>query len=37
ATVLGNAWEGAVLRSKVEQDKSPFDQFERLVFASIFA
>jgi hypothetical protein len=25
-----------VLRSKVEQDKSPLDQFERVVFASIF-
>ncbi|WP_162240929.1 TetR/AcrR family transcriptional regulator [Bradyrhizobium tropiciagri] len=36
ATFLVNAWEGAVLRSKVEQDKSPFDQFERVVFASIF-
>ncbi|MEY9148899.1 TetR family transcriptional regulator C-terminal domain-containing protein [Bradyrhizobium elkanii] len=37
ATFLLNAWEGAVLRSKVEQDKSPLDQFERVVFASIFA
>ena len=36
AAFLLNAWEGAVLRSKVEQDKSPFDQFERVVFASIF-
>jgi TetR/AcrR family transcriptional repressor of nem operon len=36
ATFLLNAWEGAVLRSKVEQDKSPFDHFERVVFASIF-
>lgn len=36
ASFLVNAWEGAVLRSKVEQDKSPFDQFERIVFASIF-
>jgi TetR/AcrR family transcriptional repressor of nem operon len=36
ATFLLNAWEGAVLRSKVEQDKSPFDQFDRVVFASIF-
>ena len=34
---LLNAWEGAVLRSKVEQDKSSLDQFERVVFASIFA
>lgn len=36
AAFLVNAWEGAVLRSKVEQDKLPFDQFERVVFASIF-
>jgi TetR/AcrR family transcriptional repressor of nem operon len=36
AAFLLNAWEGAVLRSKVEQDKSPFDQFDRVVFASIF-
>ena len=36
ATFLVNAWEGAVLRSKVEQDKSPLDQFEHVVFASIF-
>jgi TetR/AcrR family transcriptional repressor of nem operon len=36
AAFLLNAWEGAVLRSKVEQDKSPFEQFERVVFASIF-
>jgi TetR/AcrR family transcriptional repressor of nem operon len=36
ATFLVNAWEGAVLRSKVEQDKSPLDQFERVVFASVF-
>ena len=36
AAFLLNAWEGAVLRSKVEQDKSAFDQFERVVFASIF-
>lgn len=36
ASFLVNAWEGAVLRSKVEQDKSPFEQFERVIFASIF-
>lgn len=36
AAFLLNAWEGAVLRSKVEQDKMPFDQFESVVFASIF-
>lgn len=36
AAFLLNAWEGAVLRSKVEQDKLPFDHFERVVFATIF-
>lgn len=36
AAFLVNAWEGAVLRSKVEQDRSAFDQFERVVFSSIF-
>jgi TetR/AcrR family transcriptional regulator, transcriptional repressor for nem operon len=36
AAFLVNAWEGTVLRSKVEQDKSPFEQFERVVFACIF-
>ncbi|QQX86616.1 TetR family transcriptional regulator C-terminal domain-containing protein [Cupriavidus necator] len=36
ASFLVNAWEGAVLRSKVEQEKSPLDQFERVVFASLF-
>jgi TetR/AcrR family transcriptional repressor of nem operon len=36
AAFLVNAWEGAVLRSKVEQDKSAFEQFERVIFASIF-
>ena len=36
AAFLVNAWEGAALRSKVERDKSPFEQFERVVFASIF-
>ena len=36
AAFLVNAWEGAALRSKVEQDKSSFDQFERVIFASLF-
>jgi TetR/AcrR family transcriptional regulator, transcriptional repressor for nem operon len=36
AIFLVNAWEGAVLRSKVERDKSALDQFDRVVFASIF-
>lgn len=36
AKFLVNAWEGVVLRSKVEQDRSSLDQFELVVFASIF-
>jgi TetR/AcrR family transcriptional repressor of nem operon len=36
AAFLVNAWEGAVLRAKVEQDRSPLDNFESVVFASIF-
>ncbi len=36
ASFLLNAWEGAVLRSKVERDKSPLEHFERVVFTSIF-
>lgn len=36
AKFLVNAWEGAVLRSKVEQDRSSLDQFELVVFGSIF-
>lgn len=36
ASFLLNSWEGAVLRAKVERDKSPLDQFEQVVFASIF-
>jgi len=36
AAFLINAWEGAVLRSKVELNGSAFDDFERVVFASFF-
>jgi len=36
ASFLLNAWEGAVLRSKVEQDSAPLDQFESVIFSSIF-
>ncbi|MGY3489567.1 TetR/AcrR family transcriptional repressor of nem operon [Bradyrhizobium sp. USDA 4011] len=36
ATFLLNAWEGVVLRSKVEQSNAPLEQFERVIFASIF-
>lgn len=30
-----DAWEGAVLRSKVERDGAAFERFERLVFSKI--
>lgn len=36
ASFLLNSWEGAVLRAKVERDKSPLDQFDKVVFNSIF-
>ena len=36
ASFLVTAWEGAVLRSKVEQNRLPLDQFERVVFTSLF-
>ena len=36
ASFLVNAWEGAVLRSKVEQTRLLLDQFERVVFTSLF-
>lgn len=37
AAFLVNAWEGAVLRSKVELDGSAFNDFEQVVFAGFFA
>jgi TetR/AcrR family transcriptional regulator, transcriptional repressor for nem operon len=37
ASFLINSWEGAVLRAKVERDRSPLVQFEQVVFAGIFA
>lgn len=36
AAFLVNAWEGAVLRSKVERSGAAFDDFEKVVFASLF-
>jgi TetR/AcrR family transcriptional regulator, transcriptional repressor for nem operon len=32
-----DAWEGAVLRSKVERDGAAFERFERIVFSKILA
>lgn len=37
ANFLLNAWEGAVLRAKVEQRREPLDQFDQVVFASLFS
>lgn len=36
AAFLVNAWEGAVLRSKVELNGAAFDDFEKVIFASLF-
>lgn len=36
ASFLLNSWEGAVLRAKVERDRTPIEQFEQVVFASLF-
>ncbi|GAA3972058.1 TetR family transcriptional regulator C-terminal domain-containing protein [Allohahella marinimesophila] len=36
ASFLLNAWEGSVLRAKVEQRRDPLDHFEQVVFASLF-
>lgn len=35
AAFLVNAWEGVVLRTKVEKTSAPMDQFEDVVFAAI--
>lgn len=36
SSFLLNSWEGAVLRAKVEQDRTPLLEFTQVVFASIF-
>jgi hypothetical protein len=36
AAFLVNAWEGAVLRAKVDRDGRAFDQFDDVVFAGLF-
>ncbi|RRU90149.1 MULTISPECIES: TetR family transcriptional regulator C-terminal domain-containing protein [Pseudomonadales] len=36
ANFLINAWEGSVLRAKVEQNQAALDQFNQAVFASFF-
>lgn len=37
ASFLVNAWEGAVLRSKVDTDGTAFEHFEQVVFEGFFA
>jgi len=37
AAFLINAWEGAVLRTKVEKNGSAFEDFDQVVFAGLFA
>jgi TetR/AcrR family transcriptional repressor of nem operon len=37
ASFLINSWEGAVLRARVERDRSPLVQFEQVVFAGVFS
>lgn len=36
AAFIVNAWEGAVLRTKVEQNSSAFDDFQQVVFNGFF-
>lgn len=36
AAFLISAWEGAVLRAKVDHDQSALERFERVVFAGLF-
>jgi TetR/AcrR family transcriptional repressor of nem operon len=35
ASFLLNAWEGAVMRAKVDKDRSALQAFEKVVFASL--
>lgn len=37
ASFLVNAWEGAVLRTKVEQNGAALDDFEQIIFLSFFS
>jgi TetR/AcrR family transcriptional regulator, transcriptional repressor for nem operon len=37
AGFLVNAWQGAVMRAKVERDSSPLDQFIEVVFSRLLA
>ena len=37
ASFLINAWEGAILRAKVEKNGSPFEEFDQIVFGKLLA
>jgi TetR/AcrR family transcriptional repressor of nem operon len=37
ASFLINAWEGAVLRAKVEKNGIPFEEFDQVVFEKLLA
>jgi TetR/AcrR family transcriptional regulator, transcriptional repressor for nem operon len=37
ASFLINAWEGAVLRAKVEKNGTPFEEFNQVVFGKLLA
>ena len=37
ASFLINAWEGAILRAKVEKNGTPFEEFDQIVFGKLLA
>jgi TetR/AcrR family transcriptional regulator, transcriptional repressor for nem operon len=37
AAFLINAWEGAILRAKVDKNAAPFEQFDEVVFGKLLA
>jgi TetR/AcrR family transcriptional repressor of nem operon len=37
AAFLINAWEGAILRAKVDKNAAPFEEFDKVVFGRLFA
>ncbi|KXO80011.1 hypothetical protein AYL20_03960 [Acinetobacter venetianus] len=37
ADFLINSWEGATMRAKVEKSSKPFDEFDQVIFSSLFS
>ncbi|WP_081293440.1 MULTISPECIES: TetR family transcriptional regulator C-terminal domain-containing protein [Acinetobacter] len=37
ADFLINSWEGATMRAKVEKSSKPFDEFDQIIFSSLFS